>query len=57
MGPLPSETLRAASPQLQSLSELQMKTQPNNASELLLVGDKLLVPTEMKDCKGKRKEN
>lgn len=53
MGPSASETLRAASPQLRSLSELQMKTQPNNVSELLLVGDKFLVPTEMKECKEK----
>lgn len=56
MGPSPLETLRTASPQLQSLTELQMRTQPNNASELLLVGDKLADPKEMKECKRKRKE-
>lgn len=56
MGPSPLETLRTASSQLQSLIELQMRTQPNNASELLLVGDKLADPKEMKECKRKRKE-
>lgn len=56
MDPSPSETLGTASPQLRSLSELEMETQQNNASELLLVGDKLVVPKEMKECKRKRKK-